>query len=37
MVSKLEQIDFLPFIRHVVQEYNYIYVSKSKVENKLIQ
>jgi hypothetical protein len=37
MVSRFKQIEFLLFIRHVDQEYNYIYVYKSKVENKLIQ
>jgi hypothetical protein len=37
MVSRFEPIDFPLSIRHVVQEYNYIYVSKSKVEDKLIK
>jgi hypothetical protein len=37
MVSRFKQIDFLLFIRHVAQEYNYIYVSKSKLKSKLIQ
>jgi hypothetical protein len=32
MVSRFEQIDFQLSIKHVAQEYNYIYVSKSKVK-----